>query len=260
MKLLILTAAAAPLAEAAPGDAFLAAPGAAASALAQQLRAPSSPEEALVARSAAGSPSVAVALGATAAAAAGSALLRRGRKTHKARTTRVGSMTPIPAMPKLRPVFDPLDLCSDKDAYAVARSTESILGRVAMLAAVGLPLSEIYHEGLAEQAGLPSKLVDGRAPMALNGGDFGAIAEFAMIAAIAGLSVASQMKGETKDSDPLNPRTLSTPTLSPMLKTMMGLVERLNGRIAMVAVVLMMAQEQITGVSVVDSAPYVFGL
>mmetsp|Transcript_159309 Transcript_159309/g.507141 ORF Transcript_159309/g.507141 Transcript_159309/m.507141 type:complete len:237 (+) Transcript_159309:130-840(+) len=176
------------------------------------------------------------------------------------RPTRVGSMTPIPAMPKLRPVFDPLDLCSDKDAYAVARSTESILGRVAMLAAVGLPLSEIYHEGLAEQAGLPSKLVDGRAPMALNGGDFGAIAEFAMIAAIAGLSVASQMKGETKDSDPLNPRTLSTPTLSPMLKTMMGLVERLNGRIAMVAVVLMMAQEQITGVSVVDSAPYVFGL
>mmetsp|Transcript_126585 Transcript_126585/g.328785 ORF Transcript_126585/g.328785 Transcript_126585/m.328785 type:complete len:305 (+) Transcript_126585:137-1051(+) len=169
------------------------------------------------------------------------------------------------------PLFDPLGW-AEEDTYEVSSNAELVLGRVAMLAAVGLPVSEIFHEDLAESAGLPSRLVEGgRSPMALNGGEFGAAAELLVATFLATLGVSYMTRTESSiaqsskaenDDDVLNPRELSTPTstVSPMLKTMFGSAERLNGRIAMVAISCMVIQELVTGQAVVDASPLFFGI
>jgi hypothetical protein len=67
--------------------------------------------------------------------------------------------------------FDPLLLADTPKKLLWFREAEIKHARLAMLAAVGWPLSELFDGPLASTFGLPSKLLaDGRVPAQLNGG------------------------------------------------------------------------------------------
>jgi len=67
--------------------------------------------------------------------------------------------------------FDPLLLADTPKKLLWFREAEIKHARLAMLAAVGWPLSELFDGPLAATFGLPSKLLaDGRVPAQLNGG------------------------------------------------------------------------------------------
>lgn len=207
----------------------------------------------------------AAALGVAAAAAAlGASSAAGARRLHGRRTASAvykGRATEV----RTKPAFDPLGLCADLQTFQDARSVESVLGRTAMLATLGLPVAEMTHERLAEAVDLPSRLADGgRGPMALNGGDFGPLAEIAVAAGIASVLLTAAELRRRKEEDAaenlLNPRNLSTPTLSPMLQAALGVAELINGRVAMTAFPAIVAQEHIMNQPVVETAPAFFGL
>jgi hypothetical protein len=67
--------------------------------------------------------------------------------------------------------FDPLGLASNKKRLFLFREAEIKHARIAMLAAVGWPTSELYHYQLSQYAGLDDLLAaGGKAPSVLNGG------------------------------------------------------------------------------------------
>lgn len=67
--------------------------------------------------------------------------------------------------------FDPLGFSKDKESMYRMREAEIKHSRLAMLAAAGWPLSELWHNGLAKSFGLDSLLQsENRAPSILNGG------------------------------------------------------------------------------------------
>jgi len=66
--------------------------------------------------------------------------------------------------------FDPLGFADCRENLLVYREAEVKHARLAMLAAAGWPLSELFQPGLAKAFGLTSELnADGRAPSVLNG-------------------------------------------------------------------------------------------
>jgi|AntAceMinimDraft_5_1070358.scaffolds.fasta_scaffold87923_1 hypothetical protein len=66
--------------------------------------------------------------------------------------------------------FDPLGFADCRENLLVYREAELKHARLAMLAAAGWPLSELFQPGLAKAFGLTSELnSDGRAPSVLNG-------------------------------------------------------------------------------------------
>lgn len=67
--------------------------------------------------------------------------------------------------------FDPLGFSRDKEGAYWMRDAELKHGRLAMLAAAGWPMSELWHRELADTLGLDSILAsENRAPSVLNGG------------------------------------------------------------------------------------------
>lgn len=67
--------------------------------------------------------------------------------------------------------FDPLGFSKDKESLMKYREAELKHSRLAMLAAAGWPLSELWHKSIADVIGLESILSDeGKAPSILNGG------------------------------------------------------------------------------------------
>ena len=69
--------------------------------------------------------------------------------------------------------FDPLGFSNSKEALYRMREAEIKHSRLAMLAAAGWPLSELWHNGLAKAVGMDSLLMsENRAPSVLNGGSF----------------------------------------------------------------------------------------
>jgi hypothetical protein len=67
--------------------------------------------------------------------------------------------------------FDPLGFAKSKKTLFWMREAETKHARLAMLAAAGWPLSELWHKNIAAVFGLPSILAGGeRAPSLLNGG------------------------------------------------------------------------------------------
>mmetsp|Transcript_44830 Transcript_44830/g.138659 ORF Transcript_44830/g.138659 Transcript_44830/m.138659 type:complete len:273 (+) Transcript_44830:98-916(+) len=165
-----------------------------------------------------------------------------------------GQAAPPPAL------FDPLGLCMDAARYSRARSIEMSIGRLAMLGAAGYPAAELYHDQIADTFGLPNLLTpSGQAPMWLNGGSFGPMAEAAVVLlSLIGLGAAAleaQSNGST-DSDPMNLKGLRLqPKLSPLLKSLLNEAQMVNGRVAMFAFVAMMMQEAMTGEAAVNVPP-----
>lgn len=67
--------------------------------------------------------------------------------------------------------FDPLQIARDKEGLFTLREAEYKHGRLAMLAALGWPVSELVHYELARSMGYENLLAPGlRAPSVLNGG------------------------------------------------------------------------------------------
>jgi len=170
-----------------------------------------------------------------------------GEKAARAILSRAGDRTSTPW-------FDPLGLCESEDRYRVSRDWELATGRVAMLAAVGYPAAEMLHQSLASAVGLPNLLTEkGQAPHVLNGGSLNPVQDIVVFVSLAGIlaafgeTMANGRKGEALHES-LNPRELRlAPTLSPTLRCLLREAQRVNGRVAMVAVTAMIIVEGVTG-------------
>lgn len=166
--------------------------------------------------------------------------------------------------------FDPLGFSKDKKALYWMREAETKHGRLAMLAAVGWPLSELFHKELARALNLESILAGGdRAPSLLNGGLSSVYASGMLIMSIiiAGYLEAKAMNdgyvfwnAEKPESyvpgdykfDPLKLYAVRGN------KKTMELCEIKNGRLAMLAITAFAFSEAATGLPVVQQTPYLF--
>ena len=132
--------------------------------------------------------------------------------------------------------------------------------RLAMLAAVGWPLSELFDGPLAATFGLPSKLLpDGRVPSQLNGGldTVNSFYWFAVVAAAIFVESKSLDVMFGKKPDNFSPGMLGYDFLgqdSPGLRK----AEVFNGRVAMVAIVIFVIEEAIFKAPVVEKTSIFF--
>ena len=161
--------------------------------------------------------------------------------------------------------FDPLGLASSNEKLLNYREAEIKHARLAMLAAVGWPISEIEDRDIANYFGAPSVLDDGdRVPSILNGGLERIDPRFwgfclGMCAAIDMYGVSKSRRGADDyfpgnlGFDPLN---LYPPDLEGREK--MKLAEIKHGRVAMVGVVGYVFEEYFTRMAVVDDTPILF--
>jgi len=156
--------------------------------------------------------------------------------------------------------FDPLQLADSPKSLAFYREAEIKHARLAMLAAAGWPVAELINSGLSESLGLPSLLVDGRVPSILNGG-LGSV-NIAYWVAVLGAAVyvestyLDKQLSVVKDVDYV-PGMLGIDVFgadSPTLRE----AEILNGRVAMVAVVIFALEEAIGKAPVISETPIFF--
>lgn len=165
--------------------------------------------------------------------------------------------------------FDPLGFSKSKNTLYWMREAEVKHGRLAMLAAVGWPLSELFHKQIAQSMGWDSILASGdRAPSLLNGGLSAPFASGTLIMSIliAGFLESKAMNdgyvfwsSEKPDSyipgdfgfDPIGLYKLRN-------KKDMQTAEIKNGRLAMLAITGYAFSEFATKLPVVQETPYLF--
>ncbi len=179
--------------------------------------------------------------------------------------------------------FDPLNLAKDKNTLIYMREAEIKHARLAMLAAAGWPMEELWHKNLAEFLSLDSILTpNGEAPSILNGGlDNGFIMGAGIFSLLLGGALEfqgkqmSQLPGYKAGNlgfDPLNLHSLRASfgidrideRLSREEKIARGkydmeLCEIKNGRAAMIAISLMALEEFIYKTPVIEISPFFFG-
>ena len=163
--------------------------------------------------------------------------------------------------------FDPLGFASSQKTLYWMRECEITHGRLAMLGAVGWPISELYHKNIAQALGWESILVGGdRAPSLLNGGLSQGYASAALMMgiAIAGYLESKRMNDGSifwNNEKPAGyvPGNFNFDPLS-LGKTRkdMALCEIKNGRLAMIAITLMAFAEFSTKEAVVELTPFLF--
>lgn len=165
--------------------------------------------------------------------------------------------------------FDPLDFAGNPGNMVNFREAELKHARLAMLAAVGWPLAELYHPSFAKEWNEPSLLADlGRAPSVLNGGliDNAKIASF-MILFLAIATVFDLSKQLYHRSvgdlgfDPLSLQETTPPGLAALMpegRKWMQEAELKNGRLAMVAITSYAIQEFALKTAVVNQTPFFF--
>ncbi len=162
--------------------------------------------------------------------------------------------------------FDPLQLAEDSGRLAFYREAEVKHARLAMLAAAGWPLSELFNGQLAKTIGADSLLQSNdRVPSILNGGlqnVNGAYWGFALAVAIfaeskyldAQLGVGSKYG---KRSDDYLPGMVGFDPLGMDSKEMRA-AEIWNGRASMIAITIFALEEALTKTGVVDLTPVFF--
>mmetsp|Transcript_29580 Transcript_29580/g.42235 ORF Transcript_29580/g.42235 Transcript_29580/m.42235 type:complete len:205 (+) Transcript_29580:21-635(+) len=178
--------------------------------------------------------------------------------------------------------FDPLRLAANKDGLYQLREAEIKHCRIAMLAAFGWPVSELYHYQIAQSVGLDSLLaVGGKAPSVLNGGldNVFALLGLGLFFAVGGV-LEFELIRRRKEAPPVlknffdmwredgwdsagnygfDPLGLGERLCSDdYSKQVMQAIEVLNGRIAMLATVGFVVQEFVTGMPVVTETPQFF--
>ena len=163
--------------------------------------------------------------------------------------------------------FDPLGFAKSKKTLFWMREAELKHSRLAMLAAVGWPMSELLHKEIASTLNLPSILASGdRAPALLNGGLNSVYASGILIVSIlvAGLVEGRSMNDGTifwgaDKPEGYVPGNLGFDPLN--LKSMrknMDEFEIKNGRLAMVAITAFAFLEASNGKPVTELTPFLF--
>ena len=156
--------------------------------------------------------------------------------------------------------FDPLGLAANPDNLLKLRNSELKHARLAMLAAAGWPLAELFHPNIAHAWHLPNALnLHDRVPSVLNGGlgNVSPIFWVAALAAAATVEAFSGAAGEIQSADlGFDPLNLSKKGGSS--KRFLQESELFNGRLAMLAITGFAMQEFVTGNSVVDAIPIFF--
>lgn len=166
--------------------------------------------------------------------------------------------------------FDPLGFAKTKKGLYWMREAEVKHARLAMLGAVGWPLSELWHKQIASFFGLQSILADNdRAPSLLNGGLSNTWVTGMLMMSII---IAGILEGKAMNSgeifwnadkptdyvpgkigfDPLNLYNVRGNKMT------METAEIKNGRLAMIAITAFVFQEFATKVPVVQETPYLF--
>ena len=166
--------------------------------------------------------------------------------------------------------FDPCGFVKSINALYWMREAEIKHARLAMLAAVGWPLSELWHKPMAEFLQLDSILADGdRAPSILNGGLSSTYASGMLIFS---MLVAGYLENKALNSGEIYWNAEKPANYTPGDydfdpyglynirgdKKQMETAEIKHGRIAMIAIVAYIAQEFATGLPVVEQTPYLF--
>lgn len=158
--------------------------------------------------------------------------------------------------------FDPLNFAADAGTLQWQREAELKHARIAMLAAVGWPLAELCHGGIANALALPNLLASGdRVPSVLNDGLAHAPFPAFWVAAV-GLAAALEIR-ESVDgylSFRINTAKTTFDLFNPYDKQMHFMLEAelFNGRLGMLAVTGYAIQEWCTGSAVVHQVPILF--
>ena len=159
--------------------------------------------------------------------------------------------------------FDPLGFAKTEQDLLKYREAEIKHARLAMLAAAGWPLSELYDKKIANILSL-TPLLDGndRVPSLLNGG-LGKVSP-AYWAACLVLAGGVELYGMSKKNSPgYFPGNLNVDPFGLYPKTeaeqkSMQLKEIKNGRLAMIAIFGFALQEFVSKVGVIDETPLFF--
>ena len=167
--------------------------------------------------------------------------------------------------------FDPVGFSKDQKSLYWQREAEVKHARLAMLAAIGWPLSELWHKDIAQFFGLQSILAGAngdRAPSLFNGGLDSAWASSMLVAtiAIAGFLESKAMEGavfwNSEKPEGFVPGDYGFDPLrlykSKGDKKVMETAEIKNGRLAMLAVTGYVFSEVATGLPVVQETPFLF--
>jgi hypothetical protein len=155
--------------------------------------------------------------------------------------------------------FDPFNFSSDAAALQWYRDSELRHSRIAMLAAVGWPLAELFHKMIASNLGLEPALTEtGKVPSVLNGGltvtsPLFWVAAISVTAALEFMSTKNQNSTGDYGFDPLG---LGGQT--DKRKFFMSEAELFNGRLAMLAITGFAIQEFVTNAAVIDQTPFFF--
>lgn len=160
--------------------------------------------------------------------------------------------------------FDPLGFAKNSEDLVKFREAEIKHGRLAMLAAAGWPISELFDKKIAAMMGLSPLLVgDDRAPSLLNGG-LGKISPVYWAACIAGAAaidlygtkVASKKADYTPGNLGFDPFGLYPKDKEG--QDQMQLSELKNGRLAMLAITAFAFQELVSQIGVINETPLFF--
>lgn len=161
--------------------------------------------------------------------------------------------------------FDPLGFAKTPEDLMNYREAEIKHARLAMLAAAGWPLSELFDAKIASVLGL-SPIVDAtdRAPSVLNGG-LGKISPIYWLACIvgagaidlAGIAAKNKSKGDWLPGDyGFDPLGVYPKDADGQQR--MQLAEIKNGRLAMIAITAFAVQEAVSHIGVIDETPFFF--
>jgi len=160
--------------------------------------------------------------------------------------------------------FDPLGFAKNSDDLMKYREAEVKHARLAMLAAAGWPISELFDAKLANTFGLdPVVQSADRAPSILNGGlgkvspvYWGVCLAAAAAIDLYGIFKASKQPGYTPGDYGFDPLGLYPKDAEGQewFKT----AEIKNGRLAMIAITAFAVQEFVSGTGVVDETPLFF--
>jgi len=161
--------------------------------------------------------------------------------------------------------FDPLGFAKSKEDLFNYREAEIKHGRLAMLAAAGWPISELFDRKIANLIGAPA-VVDAsdRVPSVLNGG-LGKISPVYWVACLlaAGAIDLIQNDKASKNEDGYFAGNLGFDPLGLYPKDAAGqermqLTELKNGRLAMIAITAFAFQEFVTNLGVINETPIFF--
>uniref|UniRef100_A0A7S4JV13 Plastid light harvesting protein n=1 Tax=Odontella aurita TaxID=265563 RepID=A0A7S4JV13_9STRA len=161
--------------------------------------------------------------------------------------------------------FDPLGFAKSESDLMNYREAEVKHARLAMLAAAGWPLSEVFDRKIATALNLaPAVDANDRAPSLLNGG-LGKVSPLYWVACL-GLAAAVDFYGiqKSKENNPdYFPGNLGFDPFGVYPKDKDGqermqLAEIKNGRLAMIAIFAFAVQEAVSKVGVVDETPLFF--